>query len=122
MLIHTNRPRLTDPDRVIGAKPAAWCNWVFELLGAGERDTFTPPWLSLRMQQLLPNSDLLMVPGGSHTAPIEIPELIHLRLRSFLENRIAPPKSRASKKKAKKAIGKKAKAAKTVRRRKRAEG
>jgi hypothetical protein len=37
---HTNRPRLTDPGRVIGAKPAVFARWVFELLGAQAGDTF----------------------------------------------------------------------------------
>jgi hypothetical protein len=32
-LVHVSRPRLTDPDRVIGAKPAAFCFWLFDLLG-----------------------------------------------------------------------------------------
>lgn len=39
VLIYTSRPRLTDPNRVIGAKPAAWCRWVFELLGSCRGDT-----------------------------------------------------------------------------------
>lgn len=33
-LVHVSRPRLTDPRRVVGAKPAAFCRWLFELLGA----------------------------------------------------------------------------------------
>ena len=33
-LVHHSRPRLTDPARVIGAKPAVFCRWVFDLLGA----------------------------------------------------------------------------------------
>jgi predicted nucleic acid-binding Zn ribbon protein len=33
-LTYTARPRLTDPDRVVGAKPAAFCWWLFDLLGA----------------------------------------------------------------------------------------
>lgn len=33
-LVHVARPRLTDPGRVIGAKPAAFCAWLFQLLGA----------------------------------------------------------------------------------------
>lgn len=39
----TYRPgaRLTDPDRVIGAKPAAFCRWMFDLLGAQPQDNFT---------------------------------------------------------------------------------
>lgn len=37
-LCHVARPRLTDPGRVIGAKPAAFCTWLFGLLGAGRGD------------------------------------------------------------------------------------
>ncbi len=33
-LIHVSRPRLTDRHRVIGAKPAAFAYWLFDLLGA----------------------------------------------------------------------------------------
>lgn len=36
-----SRPRLTDPDRVVGAKPAAFCRWMFDLLGALPGDDFT---------------------------------------------------------------------------------
>ena len=32
-LIHHSRPRLTDAQRVLGAKPAAFCYWMFDLLG-----------------------------------------------------------------------------------------
>lgn len=55
------------------------------LIVAGEQDTFTPAWLSRRMQQLIAGSELLVMPGGTHTAPIEIPELLHLRLARFLD-------------------------------------
>lgn len=37
-LVHVARPRTTDPARVVGAKPAAFCRWVFELLGAQPGD------------------------------------------------------------------------------------
>lgn len=33
--------RLTDPARVVGAKPAVFCRWVFDLLGAEAQDSFT---------------------------------------------------------------------------------
>ncbi len=59
------------------------------LVVAGDRDTFTPGWLSERMHALLPDSELLMIPGGSHIAPLEIPELVQLRLERFLEERLA---------------------------------
>jgi hypothetical protein len=39
-LIHVSRPRTTDPRRVVGAKPAAFIRWVFDLLGAAPQDTF----------------------------------------------------------------------------------
>lgn len=39
-LIHVARPRTTDPARVIGAKPAAFCYWLFDLLGARPGDSF----------------------------------------------------------------------------------
>jgi hypothetical protein len=32
------RPRLTDPGRIIGAKPAVFARWVFDLLGAQPGD------------------------------------------------------------------------------------
>jgi hypothetical protein len=33
-LVHVVRIRTTDPRRVVGAKPAAFCWWLFDLLGA----------------------------------------------------------------------------------------
>jgi len=36
----TPRPRTTDPRRVVGAKPARFCYWLFDLLGARPGDTF----------------------------------------------------------------------------------
>lgn len=38
VLIRPARARTTDPDRVIGAKPAAFARWIFELLGAEAGD------------------------------------------------------------------------------------
>ena len=32
-LVHVARSRTTDPHRVIGAKPGAFCHWLFDLLG-----------------------------------------------------------------------------------------
>lgn len=40
-LVHVNKPRLTDPNRVIGAKPAMFARWMFDLLGAQPHDHFT---------------------------------------------------------------------------------
>lgn len=38
VLTYRAKPRTTDPDRVIGAKPAAFCRWLFELLAAQPYD------------------------------------------------------------------------------------
>lgn len=38
-LIHRARPRTTDPARVVGAKPATFLWWLFELLGATPSDS-----------------------------------------------------------------------------------
>lgn len=40
VLVHGVSPMVTLPSRVIGAKPAAFCRWMFDLIGAGPRDTF----------------------------------------------------------------------------------
>lgn len=37
-LVHVSRPRTTDRRRVVGAKPGAFCRWLFELLGAQQGD------------------------------------------------------------------------------------
>jgi hypothetical protein len=37
-LVHHARPRTSDPARVVGAKPAAFAGWLFELLGARPGD------------------------------------------------------------------------------------
>jgi pimeloyl-ACP methyl ester carboxylesterase len=55
------------------------------LIVAGEADKFTPYWLSRRMHTMIPNSQLLTLPMGSHTGPIELPELTNLRIEKFLE-------------------------------------
>ena len=60
------------------------------LVIAGDRDTFTPVWLSRRMARLLPNAELLIVPHGSHATPLEMPELIELRLQRFFVEQILP--------------------------------
>ncbi|MCC6810027.1 MAG: alpha/beta hydrolase [Deltaproteobacteria bacterium] len=58
------------------------------LIVAGERDTFTPAHLSKTMHERIPGSELLFIPGGSHTAPIEFPELLNLRIEKFLRERL----------------------------------
>ncbi|ROS57191.1 hypothetical protein EDF21_0846 [Frigoribacterium sp. PhB118] len=40
-LVGAARARTTDPGRVVGAKPAIFCRWIFDLLGAEPGDEFT---------------------------------------------------------------------------------
>jgi pimeloyl-ACP methyl ester carboxylesterase len=56
------------------------------LIFAGERDGFTPVEVSYEMQRRIPGAELCVIPGGSHTAPIEVPELVQLRLDKFLRD------------------------------------
>ncbi len=58
------------------------------LVVAGDRDTFTPSFLASAMAEALPHGELLMVPGGTHVAPIEQPELIDARITQFLRDRV----------------------------------
>jgi pimeloyl-ACP methyl ester carboxylesterase len=58
------------------------------LIIAGERDNFTPAWLSQVMHSRVRESELCVVPGGTHTAPIEVPELVTLRIQRFLQDRV----------------------------------
>lgn len=72
------------------------------LIIGGERDLFTPIWLSREMQSRIPDSELLIIPDGSHAALIEQPALINLALTDFLvrsgilQPRPARPRRRAA--------------------------
>jgi pimeloyl-ACP methyl ester carboxylesterase len=66
------------------------------LVVAGARDAFTPMRLSLAMSQAIRGSELLVLPGGTHVAPLEYPELFAERVRTFLETRapVAPAREK----------------------------
>jgi pimeloyl-ACP methyl ester carboxylesterase len=55
------------------------------LIVAGERDGFTPPDRSRAMAEAIPGAELLVVEQGSHTAPIERPEIVGAAVRRFVE-------------------------------------
>lgn len=59
------------------------------LIIAGERDTLTPPYLAQTLAAALPNPDLFVVPHGTHVAPLEQPDLVNEKIRSFLETSLA---------------------------------
>ena len=54
------------------------------LVIAGARDGFTPPKLAEELARQVPRGELCVVPGGSHAAPLELPDLIELRVEAFL--------------------------------------
>jgi pimeloyl-ACP methyl ester carboxylesterase len=57
---------------------------VPSLIIAGERDNMTPMTLSEEMHRTIPGSELLVVKDGSHTAPIERPQLVNEAVLRFL--------------------------------------
>jgi pimeloyl-ACP methyl ester carboxylesterase len=54
------------------------------LIIAGKHDRFTPMHLSETMRDLIPGARLVILPEGSHTAPLEMPEMINEALGAFL--------------------------------------
>lgn len=58
------------------------------LVVAGDRDSFTPMRLSVKMHEAIRGSELLVLPGGTHVAPLEHPELVESRIRAFLATRL----------------------------------
>lgn len=60
------------------------------LVIAGERDGFTPPELSRVMAAAIPDAELCIIAGGSHTTPLERPDLVERTVRDFLARRVDP--------------------------------
>ena len=60
------------------------------LVVAGDRDRFTPTWLSRRMALEIPSAELFLVRGGSHTALLERPEEVNRAVLDFLHRRVPP--------------------------------
>lgn len=54
------------------------------LIVSGERDTFIPVEHSEELARLLPRAEHVVLPGATHAAPLEQPELLALRLEKFL--------------------------------------
>lgn len=53
------------------------------LVVSGQRDHFTPDRLQKELARELPLAELCEIPGGSHTAPLELPDLLELRLEDW---------------------------------------
>jgi len=65
------------------------------LVVAGDRDRFTPTWLSRRMALEIPSAELFLVRGGSHTALLERPEEVNHAVLDFLQRRLRPARKRS---------------------------
>jgi pimeloyl-ACP methyl ester carboxylesterase len=65
------------------------------LIFGGERDRFTPMWLSRRMADAIPDSELVVLPDGSHTAPLEHPERVEQAVASYFARHFAEKPRRA---------------------------
>ncbi len=57
------------------------------VLGA-YRDRFTPYYLSEEIYQALPDAELCIVPGATHSVMLEQPDLVNLRVEDFLFRRV----------------------------------
>ncbi len=58
------------------------------LVIAGARDGFTPPDRSIAMADAIPGAEILLVDDGSHTTPIERPELVNQTITSWLDRSV----------------------------------
>ena len=58
------------------------------LVVAGERDSFTPPFLAEAMTDAIPDAEMLMVERGTHVASIEQHDLVDSRIVDFLRRRV----------------------------------
>ncbi len=71
---------------------------VPSLIVAGDRDGFTPCWRSREMLENIPRAEAIWIDGGSHTAPLEYPDVVGAGVLDFLQRRVAaagPPAPRA---------------------------
>lgn len=55
------------------------------LVIAGENDTFTPMYRSIEMSEMIADSELVIVPGGTHVAPLELPDLVTAAMDKFFD-------------------------------------
>ena len=55
------------------------------LIICGSKDALTPLDEQQKMNELIPNSDLYVVPYGSHCTQLDFPEMVNLKIQQFLE-------------------------------------
>jgi 3-oxoadipate enol-lactonase len=54
------------------------------LLLVGEHDAITPPAVMQSMHQSISGSEIIIVPGAAHMAPVEQPEIVNQAIEEFL--------------------------------------
>lgn len=57
------------------------------LIIAGSRDVLTPRSAAERMARRIRGSEIMIIPGATHYAALEYPEMVNLRLEKFLRER-----------------------------------
>jgi pimeloyl-ACP methyl ester carboxylesterase len=57
------------------------------LIIAGSRDVFTPRSAAERMARRIRGAEIMLLPGATHYAALEYPEMVNLRLEKFLRER-----------------------------------
>ncbi len=57
------------------------------LIIAGSRDVFTPRSAAERMARRTRGSEMMIIPGATHYAALEYPEMVNLRLEKFFRER-----------------------------------
>jgi pimeloyl-ACP methyl ester carboxylesterase len=60
------------------------------LIVVGDQDVATPPEHSRRLQERIPNSRLVVIPGAGHTSTMEEPAAVTAALTEFLAGQSAP--------------------------------
>ena len=63
------------------------------LIIAGSRDPFTPRSAAERMARRIRGSEIMLIPGATHYALVEYPEMVNLRLEKFWRERGYEPVS-----------------------------
>ena len=67
------------------------------LVVAGDKDRFTPYPVCLRLYKKIPGAELMTMPTGSHIGPLELPELLHLRIEKFVRTHFTEAENKTKK-------------------------
>jgi pimeloyl-ACP methyl ester carboxylesterase len=68
---------------------------VPSLIIGADSDQFTPVWIAKKMHRTIPKSELFVIQRATHSALLEQPEVINLRVDKFLRERVENKKAKA---------------------------